>query len=297
MKNINGRMLASLRFPSPTENLQLAIVGFLEAFRRRLQGKEETLPELPAPFDDQRRIVARIEALAAKIEEAQGLRAESSTQVAYLRAAALRGIVEDNPSAIGTLGSGLLEAKNGLSRRPMGIESGPIVLRLADVSGRAVCLANPRRGSLSEEEMRNYSLSRGELLFVRVNGSLEIVGGCIPFEGAGETVCFNDHLIRVRIDPNIFDWRYVSAISNGPFARDYIQGVSITTAGQFTINQSMLAGVPIPVIPLPEQRRIVAYLDGLQAKVDALKKLQAETAAELDALLPSILSKAFRGEL
>ena len=38
-------------------------------------------------------------------------------------------------------------------------------------------------------------------------------------------------------------------------------------------------------------------LDALQVQVDALKKLQAETAAELDALMPSILDKAFRGEL
>jgi type I restriction enzyme S subunit len=45
------------------------------------------------------------------------------------------------------------------------------------------------------------------------------------------------------------------------------------------------------------QRRIVAYLDNLQAMVDALRKLQAETAAELDALLPSILDRAFRGDL
>jgi hypothetical protein len=29
----------------------------------------------------------------------------------------------------------------------------------------------------------------------------------------------------------------------------------------------------------------------------ALKRLQAETAAELDALLPAILDKAFKGEL
>lgn len=47
----------------------------------------------------------------------------------------------------------------------------------------------------------------------------------------------------------------------------------------------------------PGQRRIVAHLDSLQAKMDALKKLQAETAAELGALMPSILDKAFRGEL
>jgi type I restriction enzyme S subunit len=35
----------------------------------------------------------------------------------------------------------------------------------------------------------------------------------------------------------------------------------------------------------------------LQAKADRLKALQAETAAELDALLPSVLDRAFRGEL
>ena len=41
----------------------------------------------------------------------------------------------------------------------------------------------------------------------------------------------------------------------------------------------------------------MAYLDGLQAKVDALKKLQDDTAAELDALLPAVLDRAFKGEL
>ena len=41
----------------------------------------------------------------------------------------------------------------------------------------------------------------------------------------------------------------------------------------------------------------IRELDALQAEVDALKRLQAETAAELDALLPSILDKAFKGQL
>ena len=35
----------------------------------------------------------------------------------------------------------------------------------------------------------------------------------------------------------------------------------------------------IPLAPLEEQRRVVSYLDGLQAKVDALKSLQAQTQA------------------
>ena len=35
----------------------------------------------------------------------------------------------------------------------------------------------------------------------------------------------------------------------------------------------------------------------LQAEVDALKRPQTETAAELDAHLPAILDRAFKGEL
>jgi len=45
------------------------------------------------------------------------------------------------------------------------------------------------------------------------------------------------------------------------------------------------------------QVEIVTELDALQEKVDALNRLQAETATELDALLPSILDRAFKGEL
>jgi hypothetical protein len=41
----------------------------------------------------------------------------------------------------------------------------------------------------------------------------------------------------------------------------------------------------------------VAGLDALQATVDALKRAQTETAAQLDALLPSILDRAFAGVL
>ena len=56
--------------------------------------------------------------------------------------------------------------------------------------------------------------------------------------------------------------------------------------------------IPFPSsLSLSEQREIVAKLDTLQAQVDALLKLHTETATELDALMPSILDKAFKGEL
>lgn len=56
--------------------------------------------------------------------------------------------------------------------------------------------------------------------------------------------------------------------------------------------------IPFPAsVPIEKQKQIVAELDILQAEVDRLKRLQAETAAELDALLPAILDRAFKGEL
>jgi type I restriction enzyme S subunit len=58
-----------------------------------------------------------------------------------------------------------------------------------------------------------------------------------------------------------------------------------------------MSAFEIPSLGLAEQRDIVALLDELLIRADALKRLQAETAAALDALLPSVLDKAFRGEL
>jgi hypothetical protein len=41
----------------------------------------------------------------------------------------------------------------------------------------------------------------------------------------------------------------------------------------------------------------VAELDALQAEAGSLKRWQLETSVELDALLPSILYRAFKSEL
>ena len=46
-----------------------------------------------------------------------------------------------------------------------------------------------------------------------------------------------------------------------------------------------------------EQWRIVAYLDSLSEWVNELRQLQAELLEELDALLFSVLDRAFKGEL
>jgi len=62
------------------------------------------------------------------------------------------------------------------------------------------------------------------------------------------------------------------------------------------VKQSKVARLTILVPSLNEQNHIVAYLNDLQTKIEALKSLQEQTTVELDALLPSMLDKAFKGD-
>jgi type I restriction enzyme S subunit len=59
----------------------------------------------------------------------------------------------------------------------------------------------------------------------------------------------------------------------------------------------ILKKILFPLPPLEEQRRVVAYLDSVQARLASLRELQSATEEELSALLPSVLDKAFKGEL
>lgn len=105
-------------------------------------------------------------------------------------------------------------------------------------------------------------------------------------------------LIRLRPNKTKIEPRFLELTLASPYSQEHLVHRKTGLAdAQVNISQSILRATPIAYPSLPEQRRIVAYLDGLQAKVDDLKKLQAETSAELDALLPSILDKAFKGEL
>jgi restriction endonuclease S subunit len=47
------------------------------------------------------------------------------------------------------------------------------------------------------------------------------------------------------------------------------------------LRTALLESIEIPLPPLANQRRIVAHLNGLQAKVDELRCLQVATQKEL----------------
>ena len=99
-----------------------------------------------------------------------------------------------------------------------------------------------------------------------------------------------------RCNPEALDRRYLFYFMRSEHFQGQLQFImKQTTRNQVSVLKQVNLWICYP--PLTEQRRIVAELDTLQANVDALKELQAETAAELHALTPAILDRAFKGEL
>ena len=131
---------------------------------------------------------------------------------------------------------------------------------------------------------------------VNRTNSAELVGKCAVFDVAGD-YAFASYLIRLRLDAKRADPRLVASYVNSPAGRAYMVSERKQMTGQANVNATKLKALPISLPPLNEQRDIVAELIALEQQVDALQSLQAETAAELGALLPSVLDKAIRDEL
>lgn len=122
------------------------------------------------------------------------------------------------------------------------------------------------------------------------------VGRCAIFPDTCEPGYVNQHVAICRLPKELVDPQFVLWNLRSPIGQEQLFGQQYgeTKPGLNLINIRMLE-VAFP--PVPEQHRIVTYLDSLQAMVDELAALQAATQAELDALLPSVLDRAFRGEL
>jgi type I restriction enzyme S subunit len=261
--------------------------------------------EMPLPpLTEQHRIVARIEELSTKIEEARLSRHRALEETSALLSAEISRVFDQFP---GTAKKGIktfgIDGENPVQTGPFGaqlhasdfVENGIPVLNVGNVWPDGLRFARldhvrPEKAA----QLSRYSLKTDDLLFARSGATLGKV--ClVPAQCEGWLM--TGHLFRVRFDQTrIFPPFAFAALHGARLVHDQVFG-QIRGATRPGYNTSLLGNVEIPLPPLPEQRRIVAYLDGLQAKVDTVHGLQEESEAELNALMPSFLSRAFAGEL
>jgi type I restriction enzyme S subunit len=254
--------------------------------------------EIPLPsFTEQQRVVARIEELAAQIHEAQTLRQQAAREA--------EALIGSNASELFLRCSNrlpieaLAEVRGGIQKGPHRAPGANPVryLTVAHVHRNEILTDSPRFFEVSPEELKRWRLLRGDVLIIEGNGSADQIGRTALFRGEIENCVHQNHVIRIRPDNHKILPEFLNTFLNSPAGQEAVQGQSRTSSGLRSLSVGRIKLICVPVPPLPEQRRIVAELDALQTEVDALKRLQAGTAAGLDALLPAILDKAFKGEL
>ncbi len=261
--------------------------------------------EIPLPpLAEQQRVVARIEALAIQIQGARTLRHQAVEEAEALITSVVTRIdeaqrakhslakLEDFASAergalrSGPFGSALLHSEF--------VAEGVPAIGIQDVQQNRFELT--RRWNVTPdkaEELRRYTVKPRDLV-VTVMGTLG--RACVVPNDVPRMVS-TKHVWTVTLDDARSEPRWISYWLNfSRLVRDELLGQGTGTAIP-GLNGQKIRSVSLPDTPVPEQRRIVAELDALQAEVTALKRLQGETAEEVDALLPSILDRAFNGNL
>lgn len=283
--------------PATIERVEADCSGSTPLTRNRFKENFFLDLEIPLPpLPEQRRIVARIESLAAKIEEARCLRKESGGETKSLAHSAADAVYKDLSNRYGC---------KSLSEMCQSITDGDHLTPLFSEEGvKFIFVGNVSSGQLHFDGCKHVADSyfatlkpqriprRGDILYSAVGATL----GVPALVETDEPFCFQRHVAILKPNPTMllpkFGWHMLQ--SRTVFDRAW---ASTTGSAQPTVPLHAIRELEIPAVPVKDQRRIVTYLDGLQAKVDALKRLQSETAAELAALLPSILDKAFKGEL
>jgi type I restriction enzyme S subunit len=236
------------------------------------------------PLPEQQRIVARIESLAAKIDRIHRLRKSTEEDSENL----CRSLIfSDSKSAVLTPLFDLVSL-----REPNVLVKSDETYHFAGVYcfGKGV-FRGQRKSGMEFAYPLLTRIRKGNFVYPKLmawEGALGIVpSDCDGLFVSPEFPVFK--LNEDRVLPEVLDV-YFRTPSVWPFLAGASTGTNVRRR---RLNPKDFLSYQMPLPPMSTQEKLA----NVKTNVDDLKKLHAETAAEFNALLPSILDKAFKGEL
>jgi type I restriction enzyme S subunit len=197
---------------------------------------------------------------------------------------------------ISALGLLLSEIKYGTSKRSEYGAQGVPVLRIPNVSGKRLDIMDLKTAALDPSEAESLSLRLDDLLMIRSNGSVELVGKTLPVTEEAIGMAYAGYLMRLRTDDEALDSRYLALVLASPQLRRQIEIPARSTSGVNNINTQEVRGLVIPLPPIDEQREIVHRATKMfQLADDLLARIHA-AARCVDRSSQAVLARAFRGD-
>ena len=166
-------------------------------------------------------------------------------------------------------------------------------LRSANVTWRGIDVSDVKEMNFDPTEVPTFELAAGDILLNEASGSPGEVGKPAVWRGEVPGACFQNTLLRVRskeLDERFLYWHFYGAAFSGRFG-EAGRGVNIRHLGK-----RGLETFPLPVPPLPEQRRIVAAIDEHFSRLDAAEAYLEAALRRLAALREVATARLFSSE-
>lgn len=249
------------------------------------------------PLAEQERIVEKIEALFADIDEGVERLKSAQAQIKQYRQSVLKSAFEGKlykttdwkevqlKDVCANIQYGYTESSNS---SPIG----PKFLRITDIQNDSVNWDTVPYCKISKEALSKYKLQKGDFVFARTGAT---VGKSYLLEDVPEKTVFASYLIRVRFNTQTVS-KFIKYFFQSP--RYWLQIIDKQAGiGQPNVNGTKLGQLEIILPTLPEQQHIVEEIEKRFAVADVLEKAVNEGLEKADKLKQSILKKAFEGKL
>lgn len=168
-------------------------------------------------------------------------------------------------------------------------------LRVANVQRGFLALDTVTYIRAEPKKADKLILRRNDILF-NEGGDRDKVGRGWIWEEQIENCIFQNHIFRARLYNENNQAKFISHWANTKGSTHFLQKGKQTT-NLASISKKTLGQLPIRLPTADEQKEIVERIDILLSKADLLEERNNSAMQCINSLIPSILGKAFRGEL
>lgn len=253
------------------------------------------------PLDEQFRIVAHIEELFSELDKAVDTLKTTKEQLEVYRQAVMKDAFQEKESII-RLGDAIEKPRYGTSKKcdyPCTANS-TAVLRIPNIdtkNGR-VDSSDLKYAEFNEKELEQLSLKNGDILIIRSNGSVSLVGSSAIIRKCDTDKTYAGYLMRLRIlNKEKLLPKYLLYYLSSPDARRYIESVAKSTSGVNNINSQEISKLCVPLSSIEKQEKTVAEIEMKLSVYHEIEKSVDTVLVQADAMRQSILKQAFEGAL
>ncbi len=197
-----------------------------------------------------------------------------------------------------TVGQLVSKSEYGTSVKCTYDAGGLPVLRIPNIVAGEIDLSDIKYATKTLPIESENALLKGDILMCRTNGSVSLVGKTAVVRTELEPYhTFASYLLRFRLaDADMLPlWFHIYATSQP--GRTFFERNAASSAGQNNVSLTLIHGMPIPLPPLAEQRRIVAEVERRLSVIGQSEAAVEASLARAGRLRQSILKQAFSGQL